>query len=52
MAVTKGGKGGLGVKFYVFTLSADGTYEAAHTQRLHLRLTPKTAEGENMRVKD
>jgi hypothetical protein len=52
VAVTKGGKGELGVKFWVFTASGGGSYESAHTQRLHLQLTPRTAGGAGWQVHD
>ena len=52
VVVTKGGKGDVGVQFWVFTASGGGSYQSARTQKLHLQLTPKKQSGVNWRVKD
>jgi hypothetical protein len=50
VAVTKEGKGDVGVQFWVFTASGGGSYQSAHTQKLHLQLTPKTQSGQDWQV--
>jgi hypothetical protein len=52
VAVTKGGKGNVGVQFWVFTASGGGSYQSAHTQKLHLQLTPKARSGTDWVVND
>jgi hypothetical protein len=53
VVTTKGGKGGGGVKFWVYNASAEVSAGEARTQRLTLKFTPVSAEsGELVQVSD
>jgi Trypsin-co-occurring domain 2 len=45
LAVTKGGEGNTGVKFWVIELGAKGSYESATTHTLKLTLEPVGKDG-------
>lgn len=52
IVTTKGGKGGGGVKFWVYNAEAEVNASQAKTQKLKLKLRPKKPTGEDFDVGD
>lgn len=52
VVTTKGGKGGGGVKFWVYNAEAEVNTSHAKTQKLKLKLKPKKPTGEDFDVGD
>ena len=52
IVTTKGGKGGGGVKFWVYNAEAEVNVSQAKTQKLKLKLKPKKPTGEDFDVGD
>jgi len=50
IGVTKGGEGDVGIRFWVVSLGAKGSYEKVQTQHIKLTLTPQNSDGTDVSV--